>query len=126
MCDGRRIDVKVALTKSQSLSSLKSEKHRKLYITGIPKGATKEDFEDYFTQFGRISDIRILWQGQSYRHKLFGFITFAEKTGADNALAFGEAHFVPQIDHEVLFWFSTPPYANKIRSSYAPRCYGKN
>jgi hypothetical protein len=108
MCDGRRIDVKVALTKSQSLCSLKSEKHRKLYITGIPKGVTKEDLQAHFLQFGRISDIRILWQGQSYRHKLFGFITFAEKKGADNALAFGASQFVPQIDHEVFFCFCNP------------------
>ena len=102
--DGKKFDVKVALTKIESLSTLKSEKHRKLYITGIPLRMTKGDLENHFIQFGEITDIRILKQEDSSRHKLFGFLTFAEKSGADAALKFGDHHWIRNFATKVILF----------------------
>lgn len=60
---------------------------KKLYIGNLPFSFTKDDLMDAFSQFGDITEATVISDKYSGRSKGFGFVTFAEDSAADKAVA---------------------------------------
>ena len=58
---------------------LDTEEMRKLYVRGIPKETTDEEFKEFFETHsgGSVSDVAII-RKEGEQKNLFGFVTFAE------------------------------------------------
>jgi hypothetical protein len=58
---GKKVELKKAFTKDETMDKLLDEKNRKVYITGINTKLKSSDFEQYFSKFGKIEDTRIIF-----------------------------------------------------------------
>lgn len=60
---------------------------KKLYVGNISWDASDEDLKAHFASFGTIEEAMIITDRMSGRSKGFGFVTFAEDSEADAAIA---------------------------------------
>ncbi|KAL3363669.1 hypothetical protein AABB24_012753 [Solanum stoloniferum] len=64
----------------------------KIFIGGLAKETTREQFVKYFEKYGEIIDSVIMKDRQTGRPRGFGFITFADPTVVDTVIA--ENHII--------------------------------
>lgn len=58
----------------------------KVYVGNLPYRTDDAELEQLFGAYGEVTEVRIVMDRESGRSKGFGFITFAEAEGANNAL----------------------------------------
>lgn len=58
----------------------------KIYIGNLPFRTNEQEIEEAFAKFGEIEDVFLLRHRDSGRLKGFGFVTFTEKSAADDAI----------------------------------------
>lgn len=63
--------------------------NRKIFVGGLGKQVTNENFHQYFEQFGDIIDSIVMIDKETGRHRGFGFVTFADSDVARKVLAMG-------------------------------------
>ncbi|GAB2282617.1 hypothetical protein Dimus_017156 [Dionaea muscipula] len=56
---------------------------KKIFVGRLPPEATTQDLRQYFSRFGRISDVYVPKDSRRPGHRGFGFVTFAEDGVAD-------------------------------------------
>lgn len=49
---------------------------RKIFVGGLPPQLLEEDFKKYFESFGRIEDIKIIFNRVTNKSRGFGFVTY--------------------------------------------------
>lgn len=59
----------------------------KIYVGNLSYDTTEDDLRGYFSQFGGISDIKLIIDFTTGRSKGFGFITYASAKDCDNAVS---------------------------------------
>lgn len=59
---------------------------KKLFVGNIDWGATEEDLNNLFSQYGEVEDCVIIKNRDTGRSKGFGFITYAQDADADAAM----------------------------------------
>lgn len=59
----------------------------KIYVGSLSYDASSEDLQDFFGKFGEIADVKLIIDREKNRSKGFAFITFADQSGAQAALA---------------------------------------
>ena len=57
-----------------------------LYVGNIAWTTTEEELENLFSQFGKVSAVRIITEGHSGRSKGFGFVEMESKEGGESAI----------------------------------------
>ncbi|KAI7862672.1 hypothetical protein BDF14DRAFT_1735701, partial [Spinellus fusiger] len=78
--DGKRIDPKRAIPREEQ------EKTEKIFVGGISADVDEEEFREFFTQFGKVTDATLMTDRDTGRPRGFGFITFESSNGVDEAL----------------------------------------
>lgn len=75
---GREIELKRALPRDQNPKELlkRSQESRKLFIGGLPKDLTLQEFRAHFEKYGEIEDIVIIMDKATKEPRGFGFVTF--------------------------------------------------
>lgn len=68
--DGKLIDPKKAIAKEEQ------DKVGKIFVGGIDPFVTEEDFNEFFSKFGRIIDAQLMIDKDTGRSRGFGFITY--------------------------------------------------
>jgi len=58
----------------------------KLFLGGIPTQATEKELEGFFSQFGKVKDVRIVTDRVTAECKGYGFVTFDENENIDALL----------------------------------------
>lgn len=76
---GKKVELKKAFTKDETMDKLLDEKNRKVYITGISSRLQVSDLNQYFSKFGKIEDTRIIHDPQKPKQKGIGFVLFVEE-----------------------------------------------
>jgi RNA recognition motif-containing protein len=74
--------LKVSFARKQS----KESKHTNLYISSLPKTVTPAELELMFGTYGEIVEVKVLTDSKTHEKKGVGFVRFALKSDADNAL----------------------------------------
>ena len=59
----------------------------KLYVGNLPFQTTENDLRDLFAEHGTVNDVAILTDRDTGRSRGFGFVTFADATGSNAAIA---------------------------------------
>lgn len=70
--------VKTKLTRRTSMN--------KVYVGNLAWTATEQDLEKEFSQFGKVTDVKVVYDRETNRSKGFGFVTFATSNEADAAV----------------------------------------
>lgn len=63
--------------------------HRKLFLGGLSWDTTENDLQEYFGQFGPVSNVSIKYNAQTGNPRGFGFITFADDQSIESVLTSG-------------------------------------
>ncbi|MCO5547230.1 hypothetical protein L7F22_000675 [Adiantum nelumboides] len=103
--DGRMVEVKRAvprdeqqnLPRSSNAISVSGNSGRttKIFVGGLASTVTEEDFKNYFSQFGEITDVVVMYDPNTQRPRGFGFITFDSEDAVEKVLmqnTFHEIH----------------------------------
>ncbi|KAK9822658.1 hypothetical protein WJX81_005123 [Elliptochloris bilobata] len=72
----RKVDVKKSVPQEHKPRS------KKVFVGGLATSTTPEMLQEYFGQFGTVTDAQIMLDHQTKRSRGFGFITFADEAGA--------------------------------------------
>ncbi|RCH83221.1 hypothetical protein CU098_002559, partial [Rhizopus stolonifer] len=78
--DGKRIDPKRAIPREEQ------DKTEKIFVGGISPEVNEEEFRTFFSQFGTVLDATLMLERDTGRPRGFGFITFEDSQGVEEAL----------------------------------------
>ncbi|KAJ7964734.1 heterogeneous nuclear ribonucleoprotein 1 [Quillaja saponaria] len=94
--DGRMVEAKKAVPRDdQNIMSRNSGsihgspgpgRTRKIFVGGLASTVTESDFKKYFDQFGKITDVVVMYDHNTQRPRGFGFITYDSEEAVDKVL----------------------------------------
>ncbi|KAH7439040.1 hypothetical protein KP509_04G042300 [Ceratopteris richardii] len=103
--DGRMVEVKKAVPREEQQNMSRSSnaisvsgssaRTSKIFVGGLASTVTEEDFKKYFSQFGEITDVVVMYDPNTQRPRGFGFITFDSEDAVERVLqqnTFHEIH----------------------------------
>ncbi|CAA0833617.1 RNA-binding (RRM/RBD/RNP motifs) family protein [Striga hermonthica] len=94
--DGRTVEAKKAVPRDdQNLTNRNSSstqgspvpgRTKKIFVGGLASTVTESDFKNYFSQFGSITDVVVMYDHNTQRPRGFGFITYDSEDAVDRVL----------------------------------------
>ena len=60
---------------------------KKLFVGGLAWATNDASLNEAFSQFGEVTEAKVILERDSNRSRGFGFVTFAEASAADEAIA---------------------------------------
>jgi len=86
--DGRKIDPKRAIPRdaAPSKDDPSRQKTKKVFVGGLAADTPREEFESYFSKFGKITDCIIMTEKGSGRPRGFGFVTYDTEDSAEKVV----------------------------------------
>jgi len=79
--DGRTIDPKSCNPRSMQRS--KKGEHPKVFLGGLPSNITETDLRSYFSKFGKVIEVVIMYDQEKKRSRGFGFLSFEMEDSVD-------------------------------------------
>eukprot|EP01018_Ginkgo_biloba_P010215 Gb_33012 [translate_table: standard] len=92
--DGRMVEVKRAMPRDEQQNAQRGgntggPRTKKIFVGGLASTVAEDDFRMYFEQFGNITDVVVMYDHATQRHRGFGFITFDSEDAVDRVLQKG-------------------------------------
>merc|ERR1712130_788666 len=95
MGGGRRVDCKPAVPREEldvraaggRVRGPMGPRTSKIFVGGLSKETTRDEFERYFEKYGEITDAIVMTDRETGRSRGFGFITFATEDSADRVVS---------------------------------------
>lgn len=86
---GRRIECKTGIPRGNGGGGGSSEGPRtcKIFVGGLSRDTQKEEFEQYFSQYGQVIDAVIMVDRETQRSRGFGFVTYETENAVDGVLS---------------------------------------
>eukprot|EP01029_Cantina_marsupialis_P023852 TRINITY_DN6010_c0_g1_i2.p1 TRINITY_DN6010_c0_g1~~TRINITY_DN6010_c0_g1_i2.p1 ORF type:complete len:326 (+),score=137.26 TRINITY_DN6010_c0_g1_i2:34-978(+) len=91
-CDfmGRNINIAEAKaargSRAMSTKQQRPENCSVLFVKNLPYSVTEDDVEEVFTEFGKVTNVRLARHSTTGRTKGFGYVTFENSAGVDVAM----------------------------------------
>jgi len=79
---GRKLEQKKAVPRGD----IKEKSDVKVFLGGLSKDITKENIDEYFSQFGEVVDSVVMVDGQTGISRGFGFVTFQDSASVDELM----------------------------------------
>lgn len=93
LVDDKYIDCKWSVPQdSPELAPI--HRSKKVFVGGIPYSVSKEDFREYFKQFGELEDCIIMLDKTTGNPRGFGFVTFMSEHAAEKVLDNYDSHYI--------------------------------
>lgn len=86
---GRLADCHPVLTKGMLKDQEQRDVAAKIFVGGVSQSATADDLFRHFSQFGQITEARILYDGKTGKSRGFGFVLFQSPEEVEAVLAAG-------------------------------------
>uniref|UniRef100_A0A8C2IWX6 DAZ associated protein 1 n=1 Tax=Cyprinus carpio TaxID=7962 RepID=A0A8C2IWX6_CYPCA len=95
--DGRNIDPKPCTPRGMQPEKTRakdgwkgsrsdSNKSKKIFVGGIPHNCGEAELRDYFSRFGAVTEVVMIYDAEKQRPRGFGFITFEAEQSVDQAV----------------------------------------
>ncbi|PNF22993.1 Heterogeneous nuclear ribonucleoprotein 27C [Cryptotermes secundus] len=88
--DGRTIDPKPCNPRSLQKPK-RSNSYPKVFLGGLPSNITETDLRTYFTRFGKVMEVVIMYDQEKKKSRGFGFLSFEDDEAVDRCVA---EHFI--------------------------------
>ncbi|XP_013101945.1 ribonucleoprotein RB97D [Stomoxys calcitrans] len=98
--DGRNVDSKPALPRSETNRIGSNDNVRKIFVGGLKDNHDEQNLQDHFQQFGNVLTVKVLLDRTTGRKRGFGFVEFDTCEAADRAV-FHKNHTIDQLPVEV-------------------------
>lgn len=85
--DGKTVEIKRTIPRG---NMSKGPKTRKIFVGGIPKAITDDEFKNYFDKFGKVVEHQIMRDRSTGQSRGFGFITFDSEQAVEEIISKGE------------------------------------
>ncbi|XP_057530545.1 heterogeneous nuclear ribonucleoprotein 1 [Amaranthus tricolor] len=85
--NGKQVEIKRTIPKGAIGS--KDFKTKKIFVGGIPTSINEDEFRDFFSKFGDVTEHQIMRDHSSNRSRGFGFVTFDSEESVDDLLSKG-------------------------------------
>ncbi|KAG2315283.1 hypothetical protein Bca4012_066114 [Brassica carinata] len=96
MIDGKSVEAKKAVPRDDHISLNKSNSSlqgspgpshsKKIFVGGLASSVTESEFNKYFSQFGTIIDLVVMYDHKTQRPRGFGFVTYDSQEAVDRVL----------------------------------------
>lgn len=101
---------------------------KKLFVGGISTTTTKEDLDDFFSKFGKVTETQLLIDRHTGRNRGFGFVTFESEEVASNLMMTTSKNPVKINQKEVELKWAQPreamtPQPRATRQRFAPATF---
>lgn len=84
--DGRTIDPKPCNPRSMQKPK-KNINWPKVFLGGLPSSITETDLRNYFSRYGRVTEVVIMYDQEKKKARGFGFLSFESDTAVDQAVS---------------------------------------
>jgi len=84
--DGRTIDPKPCNPRSMQKPK-KNTNWPKVFLGGLPSSITETDLRSYFSRYGRVTEVVIMYDQEKKKARGFGFLSFETEAAVDQAVA---------------------------------------
>ncbi|XP_023536172.1 RNA-binding protein 3-like [Cucurbita pepo subsp. pepo] len=81
--------VEIKRTIPKGHGQLKDFKTKKIFVGGIPSTVTEDEFNHFFSKYGKVAEHQIIRDHETNRSRGFGFIVFEEEEVVDEILSNG-------------------------------------
>nr|CAD7589283.1 unnamed protein product [Timema genevievae] len=108
--DGRTIDPKPCNPRSLQKPK-RSNSFPKVFLGGLPSNVTETDLRTYFTRFGKVMEVVIMYDQEKKKSRGFGFLSFELDEAVDRCVA---EHFVNLNGKQVEIKKAEPRDSNKM------------
>ncbi|XP_066994467.1 heterogeneous nuclear ribonucleoprotein 27C isoform X1 [Anabrus simplex] len=88
--DGRTIDPKPCNPRSLQKPK-RSNSYPKVFLGGLPSNITETDLRSYFTRFGKVMEVVIMYDQEKKKSRGFGFLSFEDDDAVERCVA---EHFI--------------------------------
>ncbi|KAK9747376.1 RNA recognition motif [Popillia japonica] len=88
--DGRTIDPKPCNPRTLQKPK-KGGGYPKVFLGGLPSNVTETDLRTYFTRFGKVMEVVIMYDQEKKKSRGFGFLSFEDEDSVDRCVA---EHFI--------------------------------
>lgn len=85
--DGRTIDPKACTPKSEQQKGRRDDGSPKLFLGGLPADVTETEIRSAFMEFGRVTDVVIMYDQEKKKSRGFGFLSYDSEDGVEQACA---------------------------------------
>ncbi|KAF8414284.1 hypothetical protein HHK36_002286 [Tetracentron sinense] len=85
--NGKQVEIKRTIPKGSVQS--KDFKTKKIFVGGVPSTVTEDEFKNFFSKHGKVTDHQIIRDHATNRSRGFGFIIFESEQAVDDILANG-------------------------------------
>ncbi|KAG6592108.1 Heterogeneous nuclear ribonucleoprotein 1, partial [Cucurbita argyrosperma subsp. sororia] len=85
--NGKQVEIKRTIPKGHGQS--KDFKTKKIFVGGIPSTVTEDEFNHFFSKYGKVAEHQIIRDHETNRSRGFGFIVFEEEEVVDEILSNG-------------------------------------
>ncbi|KAF8098222.1 hypothetical protein N665_0271s0038 [Sinapis alba] len=96
MIDGKPVEAKKAVPRDDHVTFNKSNSSlqgspgpshfKKIFVGGLASSVTEAEFNKYFSQFGTIIDLVVMYDHKTQRPRGFGFVTYDSEEAVDKVL----------------------------------------
>lgn len=76
---GKKVEIKKAYSKKQTTEKLCQEKNLTIYICNVPKKMKREIIKVHFEQFGKVKEVRLVFDKNKKKKNGYGFVVFFEE-----------------------------------------------
>jgi len=84
--DGRTIDPKPCNPRSMQKPK-KNTNWPKVFLGGLPSSITETDLRSYFSRYGRVTEVVIMYDQEKKKARGFGFLSFENDSAVDQAVS---------------------------------------
>ncbi|KAJ6423697.1 hypothetical protein OIU84_024635 [Salix udensis] len=85
--NGKQVEIKRTIPKGSGQS--KDFKTKKIFVGGIPSSVTEDEFQNFFSKYGKVVEHQIIRDHETNRSRGFGFIIFDSEEVVDEMLSNG-------------------------------------
>jgi RNA-binding protein Musashi len=82
--DDKQIDPKIAVPPKKVSNRVSPQVHvKRIFVGGLSSDTTEADMKDYFEEFGEVTEVQLMFDRNTNRHRGFGFVSFKDEEPAD-------------------------------------------
>ena len=103
--NGKKVELALAIPKAEAWKKIEDERDKKLYVGGLPIDITKQQLLDYFSQFGDLDYVNLIYGINSGLPRGFAFVKFKDEEDSlkvknyENHIINGENVFIKDFNY---------------------------